>query len=316
MASKNIIEYKSLSADCFGFALGTSTGIRLYTTVKDTYVSKYSTNDGRIIVAEPIPKSNIIAVVGSIGASDFDECVVKLWDYYSCTVIGKIYGPSPVLRVKCSGSYIVIGYIDKISICSIVGTPIIAEYPSSGGIIAIRDEIVAYSRADCGTIGIYNCATSEHTIFKAHIHDISNLVVSYNKQFVVSTSLQGTILRIWSIPTGNKLFEFRLSLFSTRITSVAISQDNLMIAASSSGGYTQLYTINDKETDIKNTYSYVGGVTAAAIIMHRKYIDVTVGFRWYRNSNIIMINDDGTTSEYLITKSGVETKSEGVETHL
>lgn len=100
--------------------------------------------------------------------------------------------------------------------------------------------------------------------FKAHNHTLSRIVlglssnISINDALMATCSLQGTIIRVFHLLTGQKLFELHRGSSSCTIFSLAFNQDNSSLIAYGSKGTNHIFSLSEvnkigADVDSKNT---------------------------------------------------------------
>lgn len=90
--------------------------------------------------------------------------------------------------------------------------------------------------------------------FQAHKSEISHLTINNKGDMVVSSSSKGTILRIFSLPKGEKLFTFKRGISAAKIFSINFSQDNRHIISTSDTGTLHLF---DMKLDNDEYITYI-----------------------------------------------------------
>lgn len=82
-------------------------------------------------------------------------------------------------------------------------------------------------------------------IIEAHKNGIAALAISPDGQYLATASEKGTIIRIFSVITGFKLYQFRRGTYSTKIYSMNFSEDNQFLLASSSSKTVHVFKLGN-----------------------------------------------------------------------
>ena len=82
-------------------------------------------------------------------------------------------------------------------------------------------------------------------VIEAHKNGIAALALSPDGQYLATASEKGTIIRIFSVITGFKLYQFRRGTYSTKIYSMNFSDDNQFLLASSSSKTVHIFKLGN-----------------------------------------------------------------------
>ena len=106
-----------------------------------------------------------------------------------------------------------------------------------------------------GAVKIYNCSTMKmENIIKAHHHEISQMVIGTvdadgsdrrQKEILATSSMKGTLIRLWSLPACTPLRDLRRGMSSSMIYSLAINAQGSNLAVSSSTGTIHIFNISN-----------------------------------------------------------------------
>lgn len=103
-----------------------------------------------------------------------------------------------------------------------------------------------------GDVIIFDCKTLQPiSVIDAHKTQLSALAFSHDGSLLATASDKGTIVRVFSVQTGLKLYQFRRGSYNTRIYSLAFSASNIFLAASSATGTVHIFRLGEEEA--KNT---------------------------------------------------------------
>lgn len=174
--------------------------------------------------------------------------------------------PSPQKVSKLNGSNSVTGApgIDV--------TGINAQHPSSSNashlpnnalnshddLVGLHDTSVTQSIRN-GDVIIFDCKSLQPiTVIDAHKTQLSTMAFSQDGTLLATASDKGTIVRVFSVERGVKLYQFRRGTYNTKIYSLAFSPSNMFLVASSATGTVHVFRLGEEEarnTVIKSTRS-------------------------------------------------------------
>lgn len=103
-----------------------------------------------------------------------------------------------------------------------------------------------------GDIIIFDCNTLHPiSVIEAHKTKVAAMVFSNDGSLLATASDKGTIIRVFSVETGVKLYQFRRGTYNTKIYSLAFSPDNMFLIASSATETVHIFRLGEEEA--KNT---------------------------------------------------------------
>lgn len=84
-------------------------------------------------------------------------------------------------------------------------------------------------------------------VIEAHKAALSAMCLSNDGALLATASNKGTIVRIFNVHTGVKLYQFRRGTYPTKIYSLAFSSDNRYVVATSSSGTVHIFRLGEEE---------------------------------------------------------------------
>ncbi|KAJ3217346.1 autophagy protein [Clydaea vesicula] len=92
-------------------------------------------------------------------------------------------------------------------------------------------------------------------VIEAHLSPISYLSFSFDGTLLATSSDKGTVIRVFSIPSGTRLFQFRRGTYVAKIYSISFSPDNNYLCCSSDTDTVHIFkldSVNNSDTfDLK-----------------------------------------------------------------
>lgn len=121
---------------------------------------------------------------------------------------------------------------------------------TNGGSNSVQNNIQSVSNAPnrVGDVIIFNTDFLQPiSVIEAHKSTLAALTLSNDGTLLATASDKGTIIRIFNVLTGVKLFQFRRGTYSTKIFSLKFSNDNLYIIVTSSSGTVHIFRLGEEE---------------------------------------------------------------------
>lgn len=133
------------------------------------------------------------------------------------------------------------------------------------------------SDSESEIIKIKNLSNDQEKIleFKAHQNKIKFMAINKQETLLATASERGTIIRIFDITKGTKLYEFRRGTSGTNIQYISFSDDSQFLAVISDRGTIHIYNLKNLAANRKSMLSVLGG-----------YFDSEWSFAWFYNEPI------------------------------
>lgn len=84
-------------------------------------------------------------------------------------------------------------------------------------------------------------------VIEAHKSALSAMCISSDGSLLATASDKGTIVRVFNVKTGSKLYQFRRGTYPTKIFSLSFSKDNLYVLATSSSETIHIFRLGEAE---------------------------------------------------------------------
>lgn len=134
-----------------------------------------------------------------------------------------------------------------------------AFFDLSTHVVAGKSYLVTKSSHSIGLVTVYSISSNEDgppemneiSSFKAHNHSLSRIVIGLSSNIstehalIATCSLQGTIIRVFHLLTGQKLFELHRGSSSCSIFSLVFNQDNSSLVAYGSKGTIHIFLLSE-----------------------------------------------------------------------
>ncbi|RCK55785.1 Autophagy-related protein 18 [Candida viswanathii] len=121
---------------------------------------------------------------------------------------------------------------------------------TNGGQNSAQNNIVSVSNAPnrIGDVIIFNVNTLQPlSVIEAHKSTIASMAFSNDGSLLATASDKGTIVRVFDVATGTKLYQFRRGTYPTKIYSLRFSADDKYVLATSSSLTVHIFRLGDEE---------------------------------------------------------------------
>ncbi|XP_061604170.1 WD repeat domain phosphoinositide-interacting protein 1 isoform X4 [Phyllopteryx taeniolatus] len=265
----------SFNQDSTSLALGTKTGYKLFslTTVDKLDCIHESAETSNVYIVERLFSSSLVVVVSTTTPQ-----LMNIYHFKKGTEICNYSYPNNILAVKLNRHRLAVCLVDSIYIHNIKDMKLLKtllNIPSNpSGLCALStnhsNSYLAYpGNATMGEIIVYDANNmSTVTMVPAHDSPLAALCFNASATKLASASERGTVIRVFSIPEGLRLFEFRRGMKRyVNISSLSFSPDAQFLCASSNTETVHIFKLEQVGPSGDETASwsaYVGKMFTAA----------------------------------------------------
>uniref|UniRef100_A0A8C6S7N4 WD repeat domain, phosphoinositide interacting 1 n=1 Tax=Neogobius melanostomus TaxID=47308 RepID=A0A8C6S7N4_9GOBI len=244
-------------------ALGTQAGFRLFSlTSVDTLDCIYhsGTHPGRV-PGERLFSSSLVVVV----SASMPERI-NIYHFKKGTEICSYSYPRPVRCVRLNRQRLVVCLEESIYIHNIKDMKLLQTLGVCGSYLAFPSSLGS------GELQLYDAAAlSPVTVIPAHHSPLAALCFNASASRLASASQKGTVIRVFSVPQGQRLFEFRRGMKRcVDISCLSFSPDGHFLCSSSNTETVHIFRMDQhpepsaEEADASSWGSYVGRIFSAA----------------------------------------------------
>lgn len=248
--------FVNFNQDCTSLAVGTKNGYKLYSLSSvDKLETIYESDSDDICIVERLFSSSLVAVVSLSSPRKLKVCHFKkgteICNYsYSNTILATRL--NRLRLVVCLEESLYIHNIRDMKVLhTIRDTP-----PNPHGLCALSVNndncYLAYpGSSQIGEVQIFDCVNLRAvTMIPAHDNPLAAIAFNFLGTKLATASEKGTVIRVFSIPDGQKLFEFRRGVKRcASISSLAFSiPDSMFLSCSSNTETVHIFKLeNSKE---------------------------------------------------------------------
>ena len=196
-------------------------------------------------------KSNILALVGGGKIPQFSKNKLTLYDDHQGMIISQLRFNTNVIGVKLRNDYIITILENKIYIFNLNNLQTIDTldtFINKNGLVAISYNNTKFSMAfpniSKGKIQIQTyLPTKTSKTINAHESNIAFICINNDGNILATASDKGTLIRIFSINSGELITELRRGAKNVKITCLVFDIGNNYIACSSDVGTIHIFNI-------------------------------------------------------------------------
>ncbi|KAI9489406.1 WD40-repeat-containing domain protein [Zychaea mexicana] len=256
--STNELLFVNFNQDFSCISLGSKHGYRIYNC--DPYSKCYSKPDDGTGIVEMLFCTSLVALVGAGEQPTFSPRHLQIINTKRQSTICELTFPASILAVKMNRRRLIVVLEEQIFVYDISNMKLlhtIDTSPNPGAVCALSPSsencYIAYpSRSSStslftttnnqtpqpyyatGDVEIFDALTLQLVnIVQAHKSPISNIAMNAEGTLLATASEKGTVIRVFSIPGANKLYQFRRGSYPAKIYSMSFNLVGSLLCVSS-----------------------------------------------------------------------------------
>ncbi|XP_014661792.1 PREDICTED: WD repeat domain phosphoinositide-interacting protein 2-like isoform X2 [Priapulus caudatus] len=259
--------FVNFNQDCTSVAVGTKTGFKLFSITSVDKLEHIYESDAceDICIVERLFSSSLVAIVSLSSPRKLKVCHFK-----KGTEICNYSYSNTILAVRLNRARLVVCLEESLYIHNIRDMKVLHTIrdtpPNPSGLCALSinsdNSYLAYpGSSTIGEVQIFD-ALNLRAVTMVPAHDNPLAAISFNAQGtkVASASDKGTVIRVFSVPDGQKLFEFRRGVKRcAAISSLAFSSDSMFLGVSSNTETVHIFRLEGpKEKPAEEPQGWMG----------------------------------------------------------
>ncbi|KAI1181530.1 protein-vacuolar targeting protein Atg18 [Nemania serpens] len=260
------LNFVTFNQDHSCLAVGTSKGFRIYHT--DPFSRIFSSNDGNISIIEMLFSTSLVALILS-------PRHLIIQNTKRGSVICELSFPSAVLAVRLNRKRLCVVLEDSIYLYDIANMSLLQRIdtsPNPGAICALspssencyfayplpkpRDDSgdkrprhappasLSYAPVTSGDVLIFDTLTLKVVnVVEAHRSPLSCIALNNDGTLLATASETGTIIRVFSVPKGQKLYQFRRGTYPSTIYSMSFNMAGSLLCVSSTSDTIHIFRL-------------------------------------------------------------------------
>ncbi|KAI1158317.1 protein-vacuolar targeting protein Atg18 [Nemania serpens] len=260
------LNFVTFNQDHSCLAVGTSKGFRIYHT--DPFSRIFSSNDGNISIIEMLFSTSLVALILS-------PRHLIIQNTKRGSVICELSFPSAVLAVRLNRKRLCVVLEDSIYLYDIANMSLLQRIDTSPNPAAIcalspssencyfayplpkpRDDSadkrprhappasLSYAPVTSGDVLIFDTLTLKVVnVVEAHRSPLSCIALNNDGTLLATASETGTIIRVFSVPKGQKLYQFRRGTYPSTIYSMSFNMASSLLCVSSTSDTIHIFRL-------------------------------------------------------------------------
>ncbi|KAF7418391.1 hypothetical protein HZH68_001044 [Vespula germanica] len=267
--------FVNFNQDCTSLAVGSKAGYKLFSLSSFDQLEKIYENDTEdICIVERLFSSSLVAVVSLSSPRKLKVC-----HFRKGTEICNYSYSNTILAVKLNRARLVVCLEESLYIHNIRDMKVLHTIrdtpPNLAGLctLSINSDNCYLAYPGSNTIGevqIFDAINLQaKTMIPAHDSPLAALAFSPNGTKVATASEKGTVIRVFHVNDGTKLFEFRRGVKRcVSISSLAFSMDSMFLCCSSNTETVHIFKLEEpkeapRQAQAEESQSWMGYLTKA-----------------------------------------------------
>ncbi|KAL1876902.1 hypothetical protein VTK73DRAFT_8979 [Phialemonium thermophilum] len=265
MSAGGKLNFITFNQDHSCLAVGTSKGFRIYHT--DPFSKIFSSDDGSVSIIEMLFSTSLVALILS-------PRHLIIQNTKRASIICQLTFPSAVLAVRLNRKRLAVVLEEEIylyDISNMVLLYTIATSPNPNAICSLspssencyiayplpkpRDDtgdrrpahappLSTYVPPTSGEVLIFDTITLKAVnVVEAHRSPLSCIALNSDGTLLATASETGTIIRVFSVPRGQKLFQFRRGTYPSTIYSMSFNLSSTLLCVSSTSDTVHIFRL-------------------------------------------------------------------------
>ena len=311
-------------------AVATYTGFKIFST--DPFQLLYESKCGPINIIEMLYKTNLVLLVGLTDFGDFSPKKVTIWTTSKHLVLCSSFPfTSKITVAKINKVRMIIGERNFLHIYSTGDMKVLHTFEISdislGKLVlsgnSEKNVWLCFSTSkDEGVVKVYDTLypTSVKTQIKAHKSPILKMCLNNEGDRLATCSCKGTIIRIFSLPKGDKMCTFKRGITSAFIFCLNFSGNSEKLISTSDTGMLHIFDIKEELENLERNKEPKGFIkvlgrglaTIASTLLPREYEDsfgtqgasITFTNENLKMSNLVGFSNDKIKEAFCFTSDG------------
>ncbi|PKU85428.1 autophagy-related protein 18c-like [Dendrobium catenatum] len=232
------------------FAAGTSHGFRIYNCEPFKETFRRDLKSGGFGIVEMLFRCNILALVGGGANSQYPPNKVLIWDDHQGRCIGEFAFRSDVRGVRLRRDRIVVVLEHKIYVYNLTDLKLLHQIETLAnpkGLCCLSHHsstsVLACPGLHQGQVRVEHFGLKMTKFINAHDSHISCFSLTLDGFLLATTSVKGTLVRIFNTMDGTRLQEVRRGADRAEIYSIALSPNVQWLAISSDKGTVHIFNL-------------------------------------------------------------------------
>ncbi|XP_064462855.1 WD repeat domain phosphoinositide-interacting protein 2-like isoform X2 [Ornithodoros turicata] len=290
--------FVNFNQDCSSLAVGTRNGYKLFSLANiDKLEQIYENETEDICLVERLFSSSLVAVVSLSSARKLKVCHFKK----GSEICNYSYSNS-ILAVRLNRCRLVVCLEESLYIHNIRDMKVLHTIrdtpPNPRGLCALSVSndncYLAYpGSSTIGEVQIFDAANLQaKMMIPAHNSPLAALAFNTNGTLIATASEKGTVIRVFNVSDGQKLYEFRRGMKRcVSICSLSFSSDSMFLCASSNTETVHIFKLEDpKEMKVSEESGTWMGYFGKALMQSASYLPSQVTEMWNQGRSFATVH--------------------------
>lgn len=259
--SNNELLFINFNQDFSCISVGTRHGYKIYNC--DPFGKCYGKAEGGIGLVEMLFCTSLVALVGAGEQPAFSPRRLQITNTKRQSTICELTFVTAILAVKLNRKRLIVVLEEHIYIYDISNMQLLHTVdttPNPNALCALSPSsdncYLAYPSntsggAAAGELLLFDAIRLQAIhILQAHKSPLSCVAFNYDGTMVATASDKGTVIRVFSVPTGEKLFQFRRGTYPARIYSICFNLQNTLLCVSSATDTVHVFKLDNEENGL------------------------------------------------------------------
>ncbi|GAA6043466.1 hypothetical protein JCM8097_000724 [Rhodosporidiobolus ruineniae] len=279
----------SFNQDATCIATGTRKGYTI--TNCDPFGKVYGRSDGATSIVEMLFCTSLVALVGAGDRPNSSTRRLQIVNTKRQSTICELTFPTTILAVKLNRRRLVVVLEERIYVYDISNMKLLHEIETSSNPQAIcalspssENSYLAYpsplpspatpfsttppattppaasGSGSSGDVLLFDAVSLSVTnIIQAHKSPVAHIALNATGTLLATASDKGTVIRVFSVPNGDRLHEFRRGSYPAKIFSIAFNAASTLLCVSSDTETVHIFKLTGKGGGGKNGTASAGG---------------------------------------------------------
>lgn len=311
------------------FTCATETGVSVYSVTPLTESLHLGPQTaGSIVICEMGFRGQMIGIVSGGNRSQRPANTIRFFDVQKKRFIGEGKFESPVKALRLKNNKLVISLAKKLFVYAFPSMRELLNMElrdNSKGLLEITPmynsprDIVIVPACKTGAIQILDITSVKKArskapvIIECHENELSCIALNREANKVATASEQGTIIRVWSTITKEKLIELRRGCEAAQIYSLAFSPNSDFLCCSSDKGTVHIFSIANVKLNKNMLFGNLLGKFGGPLKSFLSFqlppeCPCVCGFS--SNDTVVAVGTDGSFNKYKFNEGGHCTREE------
>ncbi|KAL1923004.1 uncharacterized protein VTP21DRAFT_9380 [Calcarisporiella thermophila] len=270
--SSSELLFINFNQDFSCISVGTKNGYKIYNC--DPFGKCFSKADGGMGIVEMLFCTSLVALVGAGDQPALSPRRLQITNTKRQSIICELTFPTSILAVKLNRRRLIVLLEEQIYVYDISNMKLlhtIETGPNPNAICALSPSsdncYIVYPSptpspsspfSAAGRDGMHHIASGDVMLFdaislqvvnivQAHKSPIACVAINSEGTMVATASDKGTVIRVFSVPGANKLFEFRRGSYPARIHCISFNLVSTLLCASSDTETVHIFKLGANE---------------------------------------------------------------------